>query len=237
MSETNEQELETPAQLEVHPSVASEKALAGMERLPRRSAYPPHLLLVVAAGVALLSAESTADLGYHLLGPSAPIDLGEPGHYSIEQRAGELDGQYVRVAGLVGGERASYDQYVVSPLLGTTVLVRRTGPQAALPADVVERYEAKGRLIRLDNEPANVVVRMFRPAARYTKMRLKFHSVADRSDAFLLLDGEVPRARAWPIVAPLLSWLLVGGLVFGAWRSARMRREHAEAMKRLLRAY
>jgi hypothetical protein len=204
-------------------------------KLPRRPAFPPQFLVVLAFALGVLALEPTTELGYHLWGPSAPVMLGEPGDYRMEQAS---DGAFAKMSGLVGGQRAYYAEggvrYVVAPMLGTAVLVRRIDDGTRLPADVVERYEASGRLVRLDDEPSNVFVRMFRPAARYTRMRQKFDvSLPAGRDAYLLLDGEAPRSQAGPILRPLLAWGLVGLALAWAVRSARKRREYDETMRRL----
>lgn len=204
-------------------------------KLPRRPAFPPQVLVVVAFGLAVLGWDSTVDLGYQLFGPSRPIELGEPGQYRMD--AAE-DGAFVKVSGLLGGQRARYvesgTRYIVEPMLGTAVLVRRVDEGKQLPADVVERHEALGRLVRLDDEPSNVFVRMVRPAARYTRMRHKFDtSLAAGRDAFLLLDGDVPRGRAAPILLPLAIWAAIVGVLIYAARSVKRRREYDETMRRL----
>jgi hypothetical protein len=204
-------------------------------KLPRRPAFPPQALVVFAFGIAVLGWESTADLAYHLAGPSAPVDLGEPGRYRMELAA---DGAYVKMSGLLGGQTAYYSdggiKYVVAPMLGTAVLVRREDDGERLPPDVVQRYEAHGRLMRLDDAPSNVFVRMFRPAARFSRMRQKFDlALPAGREAYLLFDKEAPREQAWPIAKPLLTWGLALFVLYWAVRSARKRREYDETMRRL----
>lgn len=194
---------------------------------PRRSAFPPSFLFVLAAALAALALEPSADLGYHLAGPSAPIDLGRPAAYDF---AAAEDGALATIEGIASPKRGSYsqwgDEWEVFALVGAPVLVRRE-PGAKPPGEnVAELVSLRGRLMKLEDAPSSFFERLFRPASRYTSLRLAFQARGELPlgrTIWLLLDDEVPRSNFSAILVPLLLWAGAGLVLFAAVR-ARLRR-------------
>jgi hypothetical protein len=188
-----------------------------LRTLPRRPMLPPSFFAVLALGAVFLAIEPAADLTYALFGPSAAVDLGEPGRYSLESA---VDGR-VRLRGFLGARAATYERfgrtYEVRQLLGTGVLVRRAPRGASLGREVAEVAEVEGRLLRLDASRAGLFERLLRPVARYTPLVEAFGRTGELPagrEVFLLLDGDLPRsswtAFAIPAAACALAlWSLV----------------------------
>ncbi len=213
-------------------------ALSG--RLPQRSAFPPSLFVLLAAGLALLAWEPTAGLGYALFGPARPVDLGGTGAYRLSlARAGER----ARIAGALGPESAHYTRHgrtwEVRQLLGTAVLVRRPPRVKKLGPHVVESFRGEGRLVGLRVKPSTFVDRFFDPDSRFDVLAEKFEetgALPPGRPVFLLLDGDLPRSGAWPLAVPFALWLLCAASLWGAVRSARRRRAFRLARAHLLRS-
>ena len=208
--------------------------------LPRRPLLPPSFFVVLALGAAFLALEPTADLSYALFGPSASVDLGEPGAYRLE---GVVDGTRVRVRGFLGARAASYERfgrlYEVRQLLGTGVLVRRAPRTTAFGKDVAEVATVEGRLLRLDAARAGLVERLVRPVARYTPLVDAFGRTGELPagrEVSLLLDGELPRASPTAIALPLAVWALVGWAFAQALLAGRRRRAYFAALDDALRS-
>lgn len=189
--------------------------------LRRRPAFPPSFLLLLAFGLALLAWDPTVELGYTLLGPSQAIDLGSPGQYRLDEAQDEAR---ARIAGFASARRGSYSRYgetyEVVALTGLPVLVRRA-PTPAPPASSVEVYQGEGRLVRLDDAPASFFERLVRPSARFASVRQTFAAYGELPPgrtAWLLLEGELPRAHWGAVALPLVLWFAIVALV---WRALR----------------
>lgn len=206
---------------------------------PRRSAFPPSIFVVLALGLATLALEPTSDLSYDLFGPGVAFDVGEPGHYRLDEVE---DGARVKMAGLLGERFATYTRfgtaYEVRQLLGTAVLVRRAPRRVPLGRDEVERYEGEGRLLKLDVAPSSFLERLVRPSARYTTLRLQFATYGELPvgrDAYLLLEGELPRAHLVAVLTPFALWALALAAAWAAFRAVRQNRDYRSAVDRLRR--
>lgn len=194
---------------------------------PKRAVFPPSFLAVVAVCLAALALEPTADLAWHLFGPSVSIDLGEPASYRFDALA---DGQRVRLEGIASPKRGSYArwgrQWEVYALVGTPLLVRaRPGPR--VDAHTAEVVAVEGRLVQLDASPSGFLERLVRPAARYTSLKLTFEALgelpADRT-TYLVLDGDLPRSSPFALATPLVLWGLCLFVAVSAVRSTLRRR-------------
>lgn len=192
---------------------------------PRRATFPPSFLLILAAGLAFLALEPSADLGYALFGPGEAVDVGRPGAYALD---GARSGDHVRLQGFATERRATYErwgrEYEVLALAGAPVLVRRPrGPPP--PPHTAELVAVEGRLLALEQHPSSFGERLVRPAARYTPMRLEFAALGELSasgPAWLVLAGEVPRRDASAILVPLGLWAAAALLALAAWRAYRL---------------
>ena len=204
-------------------------------RPPRRSAFPPSFLLIVAAGLAFLALEPTGDLGYTLFGPGRSVDLGRPGAYTL---ASARSGTRARIAGypstVKGTQALSGGGYDFEPLVGVPVLVR-TPAHPPVVSESTEPLAAEGRLIRLETTPSTFFDRLFDPASRYTTVRLQFEALGELppgKPAWLLLDGDLPRSDPWAIGVPLVGWAGSSLFLFLAWRSWRVREALVRSRRR-----
>lgn len=194
---------------------------------PKRAVFPPSFLAVIAACLGMLAIEPTADLSWHLFGPSAAVELGEPGQYRFDALA---DGLWVRLEGIASPRRGNYsrwgDQWEVYALVGTPLLVRAR-PGTQVEANTAELVSVQGRLLRLDTSASGFVERLLRPAARYTSLKLTFEALgelpADRA-TYLVLDGDVPRSSLFALASPLVLWGLCLLVAVTAVRSTLRRR-------------
>ncbi|MFM2153001.1 MAG: hypothetical protein RL199_1436 [Pseudomonadota bacterium] len=211
-----------------------------LRTLPRRPMLPPSFFVVLALGAAFLAFEPTADLSYAMFGPSAAVDLGEPGTYRFDAA---IDGGRVRLSGFLGARAATYDRagrtFEVRQLLGTGVLVRRAPRSAQLGRDVAEVAVLEGRLLRLDAARSGLVERLLRPVARYTPLVEAFGRTGELPagrEVYLLLDGDVPRSSPAAIALPLVLWALVLLALDQARRAGPRRRAYFEALNAARRA-
>ena len=181
-------------------------------RPPKRTAFPPSFLLLLAGSLAFLALEPTGDLGYAMFGPARGIDLGRPGAYTLQVAR---NGARASIKGYPSDIRGSFsrwgDQYQVVPLIGVPVLVRRAAREPS-PLESTEPFSAEGRLIRLEDSPSTFVDRLVDPTSRYSTVRLQFEALGEipaGKPAWLLLDGELPRSDPRAIAVPLLLVLAV----------------------------
>lgn len=201
---------------------------------PRRSVFPVSFLVVLAVCLGALAVEPTADLSWHLFGPSEALELGEPAHYRLDALG---DGQRVRVEGIASPRRGTYtrwgETWEVFALIGTPLLVR-TVPGDLPEKNVAERVTVEGRLVKLDASGSSFFERLVRPASRYSALKLTFEALGELPagrPAFLVLDGVVPRSSFFNIAWPFVLWGLCLLVAVSAVRATLRRRvPHARAL-------
>jgi hypothetical protein len=190
----------------------------------RRTLLPPSFLVLLGAGLALLAYEPTLDLPYEVFGPgpAGAIDLGHAGDWHLENAQ---DGARVKLQGFAANLRGRYarwlNDYEVVPLAGLPVLVRRA-PTPRPPEHAAEFYTGEGRLWRLDDGGSSWLERLFRPISRYTNVKNQFVAKGELpagKTVWLLVEGDLPRTRAWPVLGPLLLWAGVALCARALWRS------------------
>jgi len=205
---------------------------AGYVAPRRRFVFPPSFLVLLAAGLAWIAWEPTADLPYELFGPgsSSTLDLGSPGNWHMDAAH---DGARAKVQGFASNRRGRYgkwfSQWEIVPLTGLPVLVRRP-PTPQPPEHAAEVYSGEGRLVRLDDSPSDWLERLVRPAARYTLVKNQFLAAGELPagrTVWLLLEGDLPRADLSAIVDPLVLWAGVALCLRSLWRRWRPAPERA----------
>lgn len=193
---------------------------------PRRRIFPPSFLFLVAAGLLFVSWESIADLRWTLFGPGAGsvIELGFPGNHDLDAARNDVR---ARVTGFASDRRGHFgrwfSEYEIFALQGLPILVQR--PRGApAPPNTAESISAEGRLLRLDDAGRKGAFgRIFSPVERYSAVRDQFAVLGElplSGPTWLLLDGDIPRGDAPPVVLPIVVVLAAAGCVVAGLRSS-----------------
>ena len=202
--------------------------------------------LVVIASVCALSLYSTRQEAAYFFADRTATELGNVRDLFAAGKTVADTGRhntYVHVEGLVITRVAETDKYVyfLDPVSSIIVRTRRELPEKSrlmtvpiddrllplvqerklFPHDLTASFEAKGRLVRLDEAPG------------WARSIVQFYSNAIEvpyDKAYLLVDGESPGSTFWTIILYGVAVLLLSTSVAFLVRAVRRERDIAKAL-------